>query len=515
VTLLIIGALVALVLRKLWTKNGDGEQAESQEDFRLSLQIGGWLLLLGSLVYALGELPRGGVGWLLIPLGLFLLLLRPLLLVEEVFLPRGWVKATYRGARIGLWASRDRRGQALLYANLALLRAPKHHDPRDDEAYLTERQKQLPGGAASLLAASLLLARREGLPAVVPLLRCLDSVDPSVKPAWAMAVASELLIVDAVRLGDWPKVRRLSAESPSTPLLAFLSACAQVFVPELEAGQPVPPLSRDRLYWLWLKAPQKQHLWWLLEKAQDHSPGRPTNPQQKQPPSSARSGDNMADPPRLDAALAALGRLWQTDALRVTPEQLRLVGDKWDRALVDKATERLLLTRALSLAIPGTEQKTQQALRTQVVATLRSYLGQGAVPIRKLFPDGKLPQPSVLAEAALQVRAELLEQFESATTQLEERTTDKRELPWLDEWREWAQVRDTYQRIEDFGGPEARRLAWTSLHRQANNWACWLWNARSEKVLANAVFRFLLREAEALGDDRSAQLAKKNVGSGL
>ena len=62
---------------------------------------------------------------------------------------------------------------------------------------------------------------------------------------------------------------------------------------------------------------------------------------------------------------------------------------------------------------------------------------------------------------------------------------------------------------------EARRLAWTSLHRQANNWACWLWNARSEKVLANAVFRFLLRESLAIGDDRTAQLAKKNVGSGL
>jgi hypothetical protein len=55
VTLLIIGALVALVLRKLWTKDGDGEQAESQEDFRLSLQIGGWLLLLGKL----GLCPRG------------------------------------------------------------------------------------------------------------------------------------------------------------------------------------------------------------------------------------------------------------------------------------------------------------------------------------------------------------------------------------------------------------------------------------------------------------------------
>lgn len=223
----------------------------------------------------------------------------------------------------------------------------------------------------------------------------------------------------------------------------------------------------------------------------------------------------MADRPRLDVALAALGRLWRTEAEAVRPEQLRRVGELWDRALADKDTERLLMTRALSLAIPGSEHKAQQNLRTQVVATLRSYLSHGAVPMSKLVPEGAVPQKSVLAEAALAVRAELLEQFESATNQLEERTTDKRELPWLDEWREWAQVRDSYQRIEDFGGAEARRLAWTSLHRQANNWACWLWNARSEKVLANAVFRFLLRESEALGDDRTAQLAKKNVGSGL
>lgn len=511
-TLLVLGILVALLLRKLWRDDEEGLRAKSE--LRMSIQLAGWLLTIGSLVYALGQLAHGTVQWLLIPLVLASVLLRPMLLVDEVFLPRGWVKWTYRAALLGLWSSPDRRGQALLYANLALLRAPLHHDPRADEEFLAERQKKLPGGAATLVAAALSLARREGLKAVVPLLRCLDSVDPTVKPDWAMAVASELLMVEAVRLGDWSKVRRLAQQAPATPLIEFLTACAQVFVPapdppdkELPAKEQPP--SRDRLYWLWLRAPQKQHLWWLLEKAQDHPATGSIKPQ---PP---RPSEAMADRPRLELALAALGRLWRTEAEAVRPEQLRRVGELWDQALADKDTERRLMTRALSLAIPGSEHKAHSDLRTQVVATLRSYLGHGAVPMSKLVPEGALPQKSVLAEASLAVRAELLDQFESATNQLEERTTDKRELPWLDEWREWAQVRDSYQRIEDFGGAEARRLAWTSLHRPANNWACWLWNARSEKVLANAVFRFLLRESEALGDDRTAQLAKKNVGSGL
>lgn len=502
VILLFLGLFVALILGKLWRKE-DKQNEHKSEDLRLSLRLAGWLLFFGSLVYALGQLSHGAVQWLLVPLGLLLLLQRPMFLVQEVFLPRGWVKWTYRGALLSLWLTPDRRGQALLYGNLALLRAPLHHDPRADEEYLTAHQKQLPGGAASLVAAAMLLARREGLAAAGPILRCLDTVDDTVKPDWAMAVACELQLVELIRIGDWRKVRKLSAECKKTPLIEFLAACAQVFVPMPEESPP----SRDSLYWLWLRAPQKQHLWRLLEQAQDHKPAVTESTPNQSP--------QMADQPRLAAALRALGQLWRREAHLVRPEQLRRVGELWDHALADKETERMVMTRALTLTIPGSEHKALQTLRTQVVATLHSYLRQGAMPTSKLFPDGQIPNRSVLGEAVLAVRAELLEQFEAATTKLEERTTDKRVLPWLDEWREWAQIRDSYQRLEEFGGAEARRLGWTALHRQANNWACWLWNARGEKVLANAVFRFLLRESEALGDDRTGQLAKKNVGSGL
>ena len=153
--LLTIGLVLALILSKLWRK--DDEQTEPKsEDLRLSLRLAGWLLFFGSSVYALGQLSHGAVQWLLVPLGLLLLLQRPMFLVQQVFLPKGWVKWTYRGALLSLWLAPDRRGQALLYGNLALLRAPLHHDPRADEEYLAAHQKKLPGGAASLVAAACL-----------------------------------------------------------------------------------------------------------------------------------------------------------------------------------------------------------------------------------------------------------------------------------------------------------------------------------------------------------------------
>lgn len=503
-TLAVLGLLLLLLLRVF--HKDDKRSEEAQLDLKLSLKLCAWLLLAGMVVYALGALRQGELYLLIPPLLLFGLLMQPMFLVEDVLLPRGLAKWTYRVATVLLWSSADRRGQALLYANLALLRAPSHRDLRDDEAFLLGKQKLLPGGAAALLAAALQVARREGIGSITPLLRCLDSVDPTVKPAWAMAVAHELLLVDAVRIGDWQRVKTLATEEFDTPLSTFLQACADVFVtPDGKS----PPVARDRLYWLWLRAPRKQHLLWLLEQAQKWKP------KQTDGTRSSESQNIMAERPRIEAALEQLGRLWLTEPHLLLPEQLRTVGESWDAALKDKELERLLLTRGLSLGISGAEHKALDTLRSQVVSTLRSYLSPGTMPLHKLFPGGEPSTKSVLAEAAQQVRAGLLEQFEGQTNKLEERTQDKRSLPWLDEWREWAQIRDSYQKIEDFGGQEARRLAWTSLHRQANNWACWLWNARSEKVLANAVFRFLLRESEALGDERTAQLAKKNVGSGL
>ncbi|HND09297.1 MAG TPA: hypothetical protein PLY80_02625, partial [Pseudomonadota bacterium] len=172
-TLAVLGLLLLFLLRAihfLQVMNKDDQRSEEgQQDLKLSLKLCGWLLFAGSLVYALESLRHGEVYWLILPLLLLSLLWRPMFIVLDVLVPRGLAKWTYRTAMLLLWASADRRGQALLYANLALLRAPSHRDVRDDEAFLLEKQKQLPGGAAALLAAALQVARREGIQSIVPL----------------------------------------------------------------------------------------------------------------------------------------------------------------------------------------------------------------------------------------------------------------------------------------------------------------------------------------------------------
>jgi hypothetical protein len=45
--------------------------------------------------------------------------------------------------------------------------------------------------------------------------------------------------------------------------------------------------------------------------------------------------------------------------------------------------------------------------------------------------------------------------------------------------------------------------------------AVWLWNLREEKALANAIFRWLLAEAETVGDARAVELETKNVACGI
>jgi hypothetical protein len=43
----------------------------------------------------------------------------------------------------------------------------------------------------------------------------------------------------------------------------------------------------------------------------------------------------------------------------------------------------------------------------------------------------------------------------------------------------------------------------------------WLYNDRSQRPMGNAIFRWLLREAEALDDQRATMLQTKNVACGV
>ena len=65
------------------------------------------------------------------------------------------------------------------------------------------------------------------------------------------------------------------------------------------------------------------------------------------------------------------------------------------------------------------------------------------------------------------------------------------------------------------GGLEARRLAYAACHHEVCELAVWLFNVREEKPVANAMFRWLLAEAEIVGDSASADVNRKNVACGV
>jgi hypothetical protein len=68
-----------------------------------------------------------------------------------------------------------------------------------------------------------------------------------------------------------------------------------------------------------------------------------------------------------------------------------------------------------------------------------------------------------------------------------------------------------HDRAARLGGLEVRRLVFAEVHGALCPLACQLWNDRREHAMAEALFRWLLAEAEAVGDSRLAEHERRNV----
>jgi hypothetical protein len=87
------------------------------------------------------------------------------------------------------------------------------------------------------------------------------------------------------------------------------------------------------------------------------------------------------------------------------------------------------------------------------------------------------------------------------------------DLTPVGELREWLAVRDLYEAVARTGR-DGRMLAWEASHWTLCEIAVRLWNVRAEHRLANAMFRWLLAEATALGDLRGIETQQANVRCG-
>ncbi|WP_437295515.1 hypothetical protein [Sorangium sp. So ce426] len=474
-------------------------------------------IVLGVLaVLFVSTVPRGSIVGLLV-LAPALALFGPWLAARHVFIPLGLPRAAYGAARRSLFAwPADPRGGAALAAAWALCRA-RRPDPAA-EAWIGDllegtgqrhgAKRGGDGGAAAagteplrgagVAAGAMLAAYRGDVEGARALFASVASLDERACPREARRVAAAWLAAEAAARGDWAEVIERAADGGdrATDLLGAAAA-------RLLGGAAAP--GAVELWLRWLAAPRRRATLPLVRRALAAGDDAP-RPEPEQPePCAAKvaEGDLWSRAVLLHAALLLRPRG------QVSGDDLRRLGGAWDAALDDERAQAELRERAASLGASGAQAALgplARAVEEDLAATLRA----ARVPLAEWDDLG-----ATIGRTRRRLRDELLSEVELACDALRRRVDERRELPALSEWCEWTALRAQYEAAAELVGAEFRRLAFPKLHADVCHAAVWLFNTRKERVIANAMFRWLLAEAEALGDSRLTALQRGNVECGV
>ncbi|WP_438016186.1 hypothetical protein WMF18_35885 [Sorangium sp. So ce315] len=444
-------------------------------------------------------------------------LIAPWLVARHAIIPLGLPRAAYYVALLSDWTWRaDRRGGAALAAAWALCRA-RRPDPAA-EAWISERLEGTgrddagrggDGGAAAaaraeplrgagVAAGAMLAAYRGDIEGARALFDSVASLDERACPRQARRIAAGWLAAEAASRGDWAAVVERALEGGGREL-ALLGAVAARLL-----GEPTAPGALE-LWLRWLAAPRRRATLPLVRRALAAGDGAP-RPEPEQPePCAARvaEGDLWSRAVLLHATLLLRPRG------KVSGDDLRRLGGAWDAALEDERAQAELRERALSLGASGA-QAALGPLARAVEEDLAAALRAARVP-RAAWDD----LGATIGRTRRRLRDELLSEVEIACDALRRRVDARRELPALSEWREWTALRAQYEAAAELVGAEFRRLAFPKLHADVCHAAVWLFNTRKERAIGNAMFRWLLAEAEALEDSRLVGLQRANVACGV
>lgn len=405
---------------------------------------------------------------------------------------------------------RDRDGGKVVAAALALLH--RAHDP----ALATWLEGKIHGAAGAglggIVASGLLAASRGDRAGARDTLIGADAFDPDLAPVAARRAANDWLVADAAGRGDWITVMRRGVQpGQDTAYTRFLARAAARIRGEALAGEPNPTDFGLWVSWLWV--PGRKYLRPLLDQAraaprvlhQRKPPPPPAPPPVQIVDPAAHVGDPVAHAQALHATWLALrGQATQLEQL-LSATRMQELCRAWEGAW--PIAERRLRQRAQALT---TQTRPEVALATirQVVARELAELARAArLPLATFEVD-----LATAAQAAGELRAELLTAVESGSEELRARTAADRRLPAAEESRAWNQFRRRYEEVVALGGMELRYLLFPQVHRDVCGYAVWLWNDRKEYGLSGPMFRWLLAEAEAVGDVEAIELQRKNVG---
>ena len=413
-------------------------------------------------------------------------LLFPSWIARAVLGPLGFVRLAYFTASLSRvdWR-RDKPGGPALIAAWALAQQDK---PWPSSIAWVERQLNASKGAlqaSGVVAFGLLEAAKGRLESAREWLDSVLMFDPRVAPTHVKVVAAEWLATDAAARGDWKRVKAISDNRkwPGSRTLTLLGALAGRVL-----GESLP--TNAGLWFWWLLSPRRVWTRGFVRQAADHRGNRVVEAPLPAPPE----------------ALDAMGRAtFLTLALKghAAPgaESVVAVARAWEAALGSDARSKLFVRATLvgggepDAAVEEVRQLVEQALGPLLPAKLNGL-------------SGSLPG---LIESAAQSRKDAVyTQLEERMMRMEQRKLGNKDLPQLEEWRELLTLRGLYRQACESGTAVDHSLAHSIIRDKLVNFGVWLYNVRTEKPVANAIFRMLESEAVALGDSDSEKLNKKN-----
>jgi hypothetical protein len=432
------------------------------------------------------------------------LMLAPWFLARRLLAPLGWVKPSYYLAHTSflMWGG-DTAGAARTAAALAY-----HSNPRGAPKLRAWIERHLDSGRfgpGSVLAAAIMENAEGRATEARRLFTSLLEIDPAARTGATTRICGEWLVADAAEEGRWEKALELGARiNDQNFTVRFLLAvasrlCARTDA-KVEAADP-SDLDLEALWWL---AGRRSSLRPLLARALEF---------QRSPPQGARASPEdtpAVDPDDLQAhAVSLLIESTRRPAGSLTIDDLGELIELWERTLTDEGWQQRTLQRALALGAHN-PRNVSERWRAQIEEDLVALVRREGIAFHRLRGDGPL-----LRATRRRLHDRMLGALEIAAQALDSRSdAAANPLPPLEEWKQWLGIVALYEEARSVGGAPVQRLGFRELHGAGCSLAVWLWNDRDEKLIGNAIFRYLLVEAAAAEDEKAMELLRRNVACG-
>jgi hypothetical protein len=404
-----------------------------------------------------------------------------------------WTVVPLRMPRTAYWTVRtcfplglikEIEAAAVVYGGLALARK----NPSEEAISWLERKlrnaETIQG--SGVVAAGLLAALRHDTDRARGLLATADRMHARLIPRSMRAIARDWLVVDAARVGNWPRVIRLGLTD--TNRLRWSYSMARIG--ERLTGDP----QAWRNWQLWpcfLWAPRRRVTYPLFRRAlavpvrrsvqADAPPGAAGLPLALGGLARALEGANAHDGKLLARSIDAVDR--ELDPMHPMIEQrLGMLGGRGNAGSV----QSLFRHRLIDLAIPLIEDD--------------PYLARAA------------QQDSIMEQAVWQVRRRLMGDIESQCRDYRERTAGEDSLDLVSEWETWARLNSSADRLLELDSA-AENVLFQMVYAPVCNFAVYQHNGRKRIALAHDMFIWLLRYAHDTPEAR--QLLAKNVQAGI